>query len=126
MPQSSARQDSKTQKSEILRTLSDDKAFYFYNGINAPLGVKANSLEDFALNVGNVSATCIEFHVKRHDFENWIKMLGDVTLAEQIMAIGSKDLPPLQSQQQIVKTVQLRLSDIKKKRQADHSKTRRA
>lgn len=115
MSQSTGRQNSKTQRPDILRTLSDDKAFYFYNGIDAPLGVKANNLEEFALKVGNVSATCVEFHVKRHDFENWIKMLGDVALAEQIMAIGSKGLPPSQSQQQLAKTVKLRLSDIKKK-----------
>lgn len=114
MPQDSSWRSSKTPGSDILRTLPDDKAFYFYNGVGAPLDVRANNLEEFAQKASNVNANSVEFHLKRHDFENWIMMIGDISLAEQITALGSKALPPLQSQQQLIRIVQLRLSEIKK------------
>ena len=116
MSQITPKQKPNVSESEILRTLSDDKAFYFYSAINTPLGVKANNLEEFVNKLGNVDVSSFEFHVKRHDFENWIKMLGDPTLAEQIMTIESQNLPPSQAKQQLVKIVQQRLSSIKSRK----------
>jgi Family of unknown function (DUF5752) len=116
MSQITPKQKPNASEADILRALSDDKAFYFYSAMNTPLGVKANNLEEFAEKLSNVDASSVEFHVKRHDFENWIKMLGDPTLAGQIMTIGSQSLPPSQSKELLVKAVRQRLSDIKSRK----------
>lgn len=104
----------KSRGPDPLRTLTDDKAFYFYLGIGVPLGVRAGGLEDFAKIIPNLNPNSVEFHVKRRDFENWILMLGDTELANQITSIGSKKLTPLQTREQIARIVKGRVSEIKK------------
>ncbi|MGI0090464.1 MAG: hypothetical protein ACREBS_02025, partial [Nitrososphaerales archaeon] len=91
-------QNPRTQhgESNILRTVPDQRAFYFYGEINSPLGVKASNLDEFIQTLGRIDASSIQFHSNRHDFENWIRMLGDDTLALQVESLGKASVSSAQ------------------------------
>lgn len=85
----------KFQKAEIqkiLRTVPHEKAFYFYDGIGKPTGHIAASLTEFCSKINTVPSTCLVFHLKRKDFENWIrKTIRDSQLAKKIGNINPND-----------------------------------
>ena len=71
--------------SKILGTVVYDKAFFFYEEIGKPAGDFATSLSDFCNKINKVSPKCLAFHLKRGDFENWIReIIGDVELSNRI------------------------------------------
>jgi len=61
------------KSSKPLSSVPPQKAFYFYRDIGAPIGKSASSLEEFSHQLETVDASSIEFHVKRGDFENWVR-----------------------------------------------------
>jgi len=73
--------------SDVLRTLPQREAFYFFEDIGKYTGKFASSLAEFCEMIRTVDKRSIAFHFERHDFENWIKQtLRDIQLAN---AIGS-------------------------------------
>ena len=69
----------------ILRTVPHEKSFHFYEEIGKPTGQVATSLLDFRNKINTVPSTCLVFHLKRKDFENWIgKTIRDSRLAKKI------------------------------------------
>jgi hypothetical protein len=56
-----------------LRQLPDDKAFYFYLGVDQPAGASARNLREFYTVVETVAAESLDFHSERGDFENWVR-----------------------------------------------------
>jgi len=75
---------------KILRTVSDQEAFYFYEGIGKPTGESAKSLPDFLRKIDSVKQESLLFHLQRKDFQNWIRnTLGDCKLAKEIAGISS-------------------------------------
>ena len=107
-------QKTKPSNDNILRTVPDERAFYFYNGIDSPAGIKASNLEEFLQTLKKVDATSVEFHTGRHDFENWIRMLGDDKLSEQIVALRNRGLSSVQLHQKLIGIVGLRLEELRK------------
>ena len=98
----------------VLRVLPDEKAFYFYKAPGAPLGIKANSLIEFSSKLKEVDKTSIRFHTERHDFENWIKMLGDSDLARQIATLSNQTLAPEKLQNELSRIVEARLNSLRR------------
>jgi hypothetical protein len=77
-----------TEAVRILRTVSDEEAFYFYEDIGKPTGESAKSLPDFLEKIKSVKLESLRFHLQRKDFQNWIeKILGDSKLARRIEKI---------------------------------------
>lgn len=71
--------------SKILGTVVYDKAFFFYEEIGKPTGDFAISLSDFCSKINTVAPKCLAFHLRRGDFENWIRgIIGDVELSRRI------------------------------------------
>ena len=69
----------------ILGNVLHDKAFFFYENIGKPNGDFAISLSDLCSKINTVPPKSLTFHLKRGDFENWIKeALGDSELASRI------------------------------------------
>jgi len=69
----------------ILRTVRDEEAFYFYEDLGKPTGESARSLSDFAEKIKSAKLEALLFHLRRQDFQNWIKKtLGDSRLAREI------------------------------------------
>lgn len=79
---------SRDQITRILGTLTQDKAFIFYEDIGRPVGDSATSLTEFCNKINAIAPASLSFHLKRGDFENWTKnALGDIELASRISKI---------------------------------------
>ncbi len=71
--------------SNILGTVVYDKAFFFYEDIGKPTGDFAVSLSDLCSKINKVDAKSLSFHMKRGDFENWVRdIISDTELADQL------------------------------------------
>jgi len=71
--------------SRMLANVLHDKAFFFYEDIGKPTGDFAVSLSDLCSKINTVPLKSLAFHLKRGDFENWIKeAIGDSELASRI------------------------------------------
>ena len=83
---------SQSKIEEILRTVSRNDAFYFYNEIGKPTGHVATSLLDFQNKINIVQSSSLVFHLRRKDFENWIReIIRDSELAKRISNISPTD-----------------------------------
>ncbi len=98
----------------LLRTLTPDKAFYFYSGIGQPLGLTSKSFSEFAATVKRVDPSSVRFHVERGDFEGWFKMLGDKSLAEEVAALRGKNLTPDKLRGKVSSIVGTRVDELQK------------
>lgn len=77
----------------ILRTVPDNKAFYFYEGEGKPCTQVAKSLQEFCDKINTVPQSSLVFHLKRKDFGNWFtQIIEDSVLAKRIGKINVKNL----------------------------------
>ena len=104
----------KNVASNILRSVPPQNAFYFYRAIGAPTGAAARNLPDFLGVINSIDVTSLQFHLGRGDFENWLKMLGDDTLARQIAALKDRKLRGEDLRMQLVDTGRARLDSLQK------------
>ena len=103
--------DSKIVK--ILSPVPHDKGFHFFTGPDHNTGETATSLETFAQKLEKISADSVKFHFQRNDFQNWIQTtVGDGVLAERINHMSGQ-LPVEDLRNELVKTVQERLSQLR-------------
>jgi len=100
--------------SNILRSVPPQNAFYFYRAIGAPTGAAARNLSDFLGLLNSIDVASLQFHLGRGDFENWIKMLGDNTLAKQVSALKENKLRGEELRLGLVDTVKTRLETLQK------------
>jgi len=71
--------------SEILRTVPPQEFFLFFTDIGQYTGEFAQSLEDFYNKLGKVPLKSLDFHLRRGDFEKWVReTLRDGYLADRI------------------------------------------
>lgn len=75
---------------KALADLPQDQSFHFYAGIGKPLGLQANSLQDFCDKILQVNLDSIKFHESRGDFEAWFAGLGDMELARKAALLKAK------------------------------------
>ena len=71
-----------------------ERAFYFYRGIDEPLGITANSFEDFKNKLLLVDPVSVKFHVERQDFQNWLRMLSRDEFAQKVDELRGKGFLP--------------------------------
>lgn len=101
------------QSQILLQTVEDDKAFYFYMKIGCPTGHKARSLQEFAEILKRVEPSSVAFHSSRGDFEKWLMMLQDKTLASKFAAVRREKLSPVELKSKLVKLVDQRLKRLR-------------
>jgi len=99
---------------KILRSVSSEKAFYFYRSMGGPTGVAARSLPEFQVILRDIDNASLEFHNERGDFEKWVKMLGDDILAAQLAGLREKKPREGQLRERLVNTVGIRLNQLQK------------
>jgi len=104
----------RNQVTDTLRTVTPDKAFYFYRGIGQPLGVASKSLSEFASMVKGIDPSSIRFHVERGDFENWFTNLGDKSLANQVAALRGRNISPDELRGELSSIVKTRVDQTRK------------
>ena len=107
-------QPSKNEASKILGVYPESQGFHFYRGIGDKTGESAHSLEEFINAVKKADADSLEFHSWRGDFENWVKMLGDETLAKQMANIQRSELKGEQLRKRLLQVLHLRHGSLKK------------
>jgi alpha-amylase len=108
---------SKSQKenaANILRSVPSQNAFYFYKSIGTPTGSMARSLAEFLGVLGNAETASLQFHLERRDFEKWVKMLGDDTLATELASLRKKGLREEQLRELLVFSVRSRINQLQK------------
>ena len=110
----SAKTNRRDEAVGLLRTVTADKAFYFYRGIGQPLGVSSKSLSDFASMVKGIDASSIRFHVERGDFESWFRMLGDHSLADQVGGLRGKNTSPDELKGKVSSMVGNRVDELRR------------
>jgi len=100
--------------SDILRTLPDENSFQFYNGIDSPTGLKAHNLTEFVSLIESAPPSSVDFHSKRHDFENWVRMLGDPTLGKQLQTLSNQNISPEELKSKVLRILRMRLGKLRK------------
>lgn len=102
---------SQSEVKKILRTVPRDESFYFYEEVGKPVGYIATSLVDFRDKINTVRWSSLVFHLRRKDFENWIKgIIGDSELAKRISNIA-RDSFDLKTK--LYATVDRRIKELK-------------
>ena len=97
---------------KILSTVPHDKGFHFFTDLGCSTGETATSLDTFAQKLETINADSVKFHFQRKDFQNWIQTtVGDDVLAERINHISGQ-LPVEDLRNELVKTVQTRISQL--------------
>ena len=104
----------KTTAQNILRSVSYEKAFYFFTDIGKQTGATALSMSGFYEGLRVVEPQSVHFHFQRKDFQNWLKdVLGDPELAQRIdlinMELTNQDL-----RNELLKTVLTRYTELQR------------
>jgi tryptophan 2,3-dioxygenase len=99
------------QAVHVLSTVSDDKAFYFYEAVGKPTGQTARNLRELLENVKTADPQTLMFHHARKDFQNWTeKVLGDAKLARKLEQINARSGEQVKTE--IRKAVEARLRQL--------------
>jgi len=86
-----------------------EKSFQFYGGVEKPLGIYAQSLEEFYRQIKQVYSDSLDFHLYRGDFENWIRdVLGDSELADEVGNLKELKLNGEELRRDLIKTIDSR------------------
>lgn len=105
---------SKDMAQKILTEVPQYRAFYFFEDVDKYSGTYANSLIVFSNVLTKIDKKSLNFHLKRKDFENWIRTtIGDAQLANQIKKIDEA----IEEDELLTKVSQLvenRLIELKK------------
>jgi uncharacterized protein DUF5752 len=102
------------EPTNILRSVPPENAFYFYKSIGTPTGTAARSLTEFLGVLRTAENASLQFHLGRGDFEKWVRMLGDDTLAKQIAGLREKRLREEQLREQLVDSVRTRINQLQR------------
>lgn len=97
----------------ILREVPAERAFYFYTDYGKYTGTYARSLEEFAETLEKISVESIRFHLRRGDFQVWIRDLGDPELAEALDRIDEPNLNDRELREEVARRVRERVKDLK-------------
>ena len=104
----------KTLAQKILCPTSAENAFHFYKGIDQPLGVQAKSLGEFVDQIQTLDMQSIEFHLKRKDFDCWVRSLGDIELSKKIGLLRATNLSKDNLRKELYQTVKSRCEELTK------------
>jgi hypothetical protein len=102
----------KEKATTILAYAPHDQAFHFYATVGKPLSLHAHNLRDFTAKIDKADPLSIDFHLKRGDFENWFKGLGDEEIVKKIALLKKRNLPDDQKRQQFHDIVDQRYHEL--------------
>jgi Family of unknown function (DUF5752) len=102
----------RAEAANALKTVTPDKAFYFYRQVGQPVGAVSKSLDEFAAVVKDVDSSSIAFHVGQGDFESWFRMLGDKSLADQVAALRGANISPDELRGKVSAMVKVRVDQL--------------
>jgi hypothetical protein len=106
----------KNEKAEAMKTLSNvnpENAFLFSTSEGSYTGKSAQNLYNLCDVLKTIDLRSVEFHLRRGDFENWIKYLGDDTLALQLTEIRNMPFDGERTRVRIVEAISKRIEKLK-------------
>jgi len=99
---------------KILRRIPATKAFVFFEEFARPTSSIAYSLEEFHALLKVVSLKSIRFHMRREDFETWVRqVVGDRKLADKLHKISESKLTGMRLRKALLEAVQQRIAELK-------------
>ena len=98
----------------ILAQSQKDKAFQFYAGLDAPLNLFADGIQDFLDKIPEVPMQSLEFHLNREDFEKWFDCLGDVELSKKTAVLRDRKISGEQLREMLREMVASRYAALSK------------
>jgi hypothetical protein len=104
----------KEKATAILAYAPHDRAFHFYATVDKPLSLHAHNLRDFAAKLDKADPISVDFHLKRGDFENWFKGLGDEELAKKTALLKKRNLSDDQTRKLFDDIVDQRYQELAK------------
>jgi predicted transcriptional regulator len=102
-----------TEKGKLALTafklVPEDRAFWFYSGIDQPAGVSARSIKEFYERVKVIIFASLEFHLYRGDFESWVQaVVGDQVLASELENLRQSELRGKSLRERIAAAIEAR------------------
>ena len=77
----------------ITSSVPGEKGFHFFTNVEKPTGMFATSIFDFLEQLKKVDVKALEFHLKRNDFQKWLReVIRDDWLAEEFEKLKALDL----------------------------------
>jgi len=77
----------------ITSSVPGEKGFHFFTNVEKPTGMFATSIFDFLEQLKKVDVKSLEFHLKRNDFQKWLReVIRDDWLAEEFEKLKALDL----------------------------------
>lgn len=77
----------------ITSSVPSEKGFHFFTAVQKPTSNFATSLFDFLEQLKKVDLKSVEFHLKRNDFQKWLReVIRDDWLADQFEKLHGLDL----------------------------------
>jgi alpha-amylase len=100
----------------ILRRLPAGGGFTFFYAFDRPTEWTVHSLDEFYSTLEVVSLKSIRFHIKRGDFERWLRqVVGDQELADEMVEISNEKLTGKELRKRILGIVKARIGELKRR-----------
>jgi len=97
----------------ITSSVPVEKGFHFFTSIQKPTGIIATSLFDFWDQLKNVDLDSLEFHVKRSDFQRWLReVVRDDWLAAEFEKLQKLNLHGERLRTRVVQITENRCKEL--------------
>ena len=114
---------SKERIISILSELPINKAFHFYTDYDQYTGKYARNLEEFSEYIREIDSRSIRFHLRRRDFQAWIRSINDPDLASQIDSLTRLGLSDEEVRKRLFGMIKTRIEILMKKKRYPNAKS---
>lgn len=98
----------------MLRQIPVGRSFTFFYKLGQPTDWTVHSLDDFHSALKDVDLRSIRFHLKRGDFERWLRqVVGDDKLADELVGVSKKKLKGRKLRKSVLDLVKARIRELK-------------
>jgi len=97
----------------ITSSVPTEKGFHFFTDIQKPTGAFATSIFDFLEQLKKVDLKSLEFHLKRNDFQKWLReVIRDDWLAEEFEKLRALELSADKLRKRLVEITEERCKQL--------------
>ena len=97
----------------ILRRIPVGRGFTFFYKLGQPTDWTVHSLDEFYSALKVIDLKSIRFHLKREDFERWLRqVVGDDKLADELVGVSKKKLKGRKLRKNVLDLVKARIKEL--------------
>jgi hypothetical protein len=90
-----------------------EKGFHFFTDLQKQTGIYATSIFDFLEQLKKVDLKSLEFHLKRNDFQKWLReVIRDDWLADEFEKLKTLDLSADKLRKRLVEITEERCKQL--------------